>query len=158
MTSVDLLAALAIAVGLAGILFPVLPGSLLILAAVLFWAVEVGETAGWVVFTVATVLLATGTIVKYALPGRSMKRAGVPNSTLALGAVAGIVGFFVIPVVGLLVGFVGGVYAAEVRRVGPEAARRTTTAALKAVGASILIELAAGLLAAMTFVVGVVVT
>lgn len=158
MTLVDLLAALAIAIGLVGILFPVLPGSLLILGAILVWAVQVDQTAGWVVLAVATVLLAIGSIVKYTVPGKSMKRAGVPNSTLAVGAVLGVVGFFVIPVVGLLVGFVVGVYAAEVRRVGQQSARRTTVAALKAAGASILIELAAGMLAAMVFVIGLFVT
>lgn len=156
--TVDLLAALAIAVGLAGIIVPVLPGSLLILGAVLVWAVLIGETAGWAVFAVATTFLVIGTIVKYAVPGRRMKTAGVPNSTLMLGAAVAVVGFFVIPVVGFLVGFVVGVYAGEVRRVGHAEARRTTVHALKAVGLSVLIELLAALLAAATFAVGVMVT
>lgn len=158
MTFVDLLAALAIAIGLAGIIVPVLPGTLLILGSLLVWALAVGEPAGWVVFAVATVLLATGTVIKYAVPGQRMKRAGVPSTTLFAGAVLGIVGFFVIPVVGLLVGFVVGIYLTEVRRVGATPAKETTLTALRAVGLSILIELAAGLLAAVTFVVGVVVT
>lgn len=158
MTLVDLLAALAIAVGLAGIIVPVLPGSLLILGALLGWAVYVGETAGWVVFAVATTFLVLGTIVKYAVPGKRLKSVGVPNSTLLVGGLVGVVGFFVIPIVGFVVGFVGGVYAAELRRVGQRAARGTTVAALKAVGVSILIELTAALLAAVTFAVGVAVT
>ncbi|QIX26441.1 DUF456 domain-containing protein [Nocardioides sp. JQ2195] len=158
MTLVDVIAALAIAIGLVGIIFPALPGSLLILAAALVWAVQVDQGAGWVVFAVITALLAAGSIVKYTVPGKGMRRAGVPGSTLALGAVLGVIGFFVIPVLGLVVGFVVGVYAAEVRRVGQVAARRTTMTALKAVGVSILIELAAGMLAALTFAVGVVVT
>lgn len=155
---VDLLAAVAIAVGLAGIIAPVLPGTLLILAALLAWAIAIGETTGWIVFAIGAALLAVGTAVKYVVPGRRMKASGVPNSTLLLGAVVGIVGFFVVPVVGLPLGFVGGVYAAEQRRVGPVAARSTTVAALKAVGLSILIELAAGLLAAAVFVAGAVLT
>lgn len=155
---VDLLVALAIAVGLAGIVVPVLPGSLLILGALLAWAIAIGETTGWVVFSIAAAFLVIGTTVKYVVPGRRMKSSGVPSSTLLIGAVLGIVGFFVIPVVGLPVGFVAGVYAAEHRRVGQVAARSTTVAALKAVGLSILIELAAGLLAAMTFVVGAILT
>ena len=70
----------------------------------------------------------------------------------------GVVGFFVIPVVGLIVGFVLGVYLAELNRVGREAAWPATTHALKAVGLSIMIELAATMLAAATWVVGVVLT
>jgi uncharacterized protein YqgC (DUF456 family) len=155
---VDVLALVAVAVGLAGILVPVLPGSVLILGALLTWAILVGETAGWVVFVVAAGLLVLGTVVKYAVPGRRMKSAGVPTSSMMIGAVAGVVGFFVIPVVGLPIGFVLGIYAAEFQRVGGTEARRTTVAALKAVGLSILIELAAGLFAAVSLVVGIVLT
>jgi hypothetical protein len=68
------------------------------------------------------------------------------------------VGFFVIPVIGLLVGFPVGVYLAERRRVGADAAWPSTRAALRAMGASILIELLAGLLATATWVTGVVLT
>ena len=158
MTLVDVLALLAVAIGLAGILVPVLPGSVLILGSLLAWAILVGETAGWVVFAVAAAFLVVGTIVKYAVPGRRMKSAGVPTSTMVIGAVAGIVGFFLIPVIGLPLGFVVGIYAAEFQRVGQGEARRTTVAALKAVGLSILIELTAGLFAAAALVVGIVVT
>ena len=70
----------------------------------------------------------------------------------------GIVGFFVIPVVGLLIGFVLGVYLAELRRVGSAAAWPATVHALKAVGLSIVIELVASLLAATTWALGVVLT
>lgn len=155
---VDVLALLAVAVGIVGIVVPVLPGSLLILGALLAWAIAVGETAAWAVFAVATTLLVVGTVVKYLVPGRRMKSAGVPSSTLFLGAVAGIVGFFVVPVVGLPLGFVLGVYAAEQHRLGATEARRTTVAALKAVGLSILIEMTAALLAAVVLVVGIVIT
>jgi uncharacterized protein len=157
-TLVDVLALLAVAVGLAGILVPVLPGSLLILGAVLAWAIVVGETAGWVVFGIAAALLVLGTVVKYAVPGRRMKTAGVPTRTMLVGGAAAIVGFFVIPVVGLPLGFVLGIYLAEVQRVGQTDARRTTVAAVKAVGLSILIELGAGLCAAVVLVAGVLLT
>ena len=42
--------ALAIAVGLAGILVPILPGSVLILGGVLVWALDVGGATAWAVF------------------------------------------------------------------------------------------------------------
>jgi len=157
MVATDLLTGLAIAVGLVGIVVPVLPGSLLVVAAILVWAVITATTTGWVVFAVATVLLAAGAVVKYAVPGRRLKADGVPNHTLLAGAALGVVGFFVVPVVGLLIGFVLGVYLSELRRVGRALAWPTTRSALRAVGASILIELAAGLLAALTWLVGAIV-
>jgi uncharacterized protein YqgC (DUF456 family) len=154
----EVLVALAIAVGLAGILVPVLPGSILVLAAVLVWAVQVGGGVAWTVFAVVTVLLVVGSIVKYAVPGRHLKAAGIPASTQWAGAALGIVGFFVVPVVGIFLGFVLGIYLAEHRRVGSARAWPSTVQALRAVGLSILIELAAGVLAAGVWVVGVVVT
>ncbi|MCW2762693.1 MAG: hypothetical protein JWR85_2894 [Marmoricola sp.] len=158
MTGVEILVALAIAVGLVGVIIPLLPGSLLVLGAVLVWAWDVGTSTGWVVFAVATTFIALGSIVKYVVPGRRLKVNGIPSSTLLLGGVLGIVGFFVIPVVGLLIGFVIGVYLAELRRVGAEAAWPATVHALKAVGLSILIELLACMCAAATWALGVVLT
>jgi uncharacterized protein YqgC (DUF456 family) len=156
MATVDLLVGLAVLVGLVGIVVPVLPGSILILGAVLVWATASATAVGWVVFALVTTLLVVGGIVKYAVPGRGLKTAGVPSRTLVAGGLLGIVGFFVIPVVGLVVGFVLGVYLAELQRVGLDAAWSSTRAALQAAGLSLLIELAAGLLAAAAWLVGAV--
>lgn len=156
MTLTDAAVALAIAVGLAGIVVPVLPGSVLVLAAILVWALEVGTGTAWAVFAVATTFLVVGNVVKYVVPGRRLRTAGVPTSTLWLGGLLGIVGFFVIPVVGLFAGFVLGIYLSERRRVGADEAWPATVHALKAVGLSLLIELVAAVLAAGTWVVGVI--
>ena len=156
MAVTDALVALAIVVGLVGIVVPVLPGTLLILAAVLVWALDVAAPVGWVVFGVVAALLTTGGVVKYVVPGRRLQLSGVPRRTLILGGLVGLVGFFVVPVVGLLIGFVLGVYICEVQRVGPRMARPSTMAALRAVGLSVLIELAAGLLAALLWLVAAI--
>jgi uncharacterized protein YqgC (DUF456 family) len=154
-TGTNILVGLGIAVGLVGIVLPGLPGSLLVAAAVLVWALAVGSTTGWLVFGVAAAFLLLGTVVKYAVPGRRMKRDGIVTSTLLAGAVLGVVGFFVVPVVGMVIGFVVGVYLAEWRRLGGhERAWPSTVAALKAVGLSILIELLAALAAALTWAFG----
>ena len=158
MSATEVLVALAIAVGIAGIIVPVLPGTLLVLGAILVWSVQVGTSTGWAVFTVATLLLVGGTVVKYLVPGRRLKASGVPNRTLLVGALLAFVGFFVIPVIGMFIGFVLGVYLAERTRVGGGQAWPSTVAALKAVGVSILIELVAAFLAAVTWVVGVMAT
>jgi uncharacterized protein YqgC (DUF456 family) len=154
----EVLVAVAILGGLVGVLAPILPGLLLVLVAILVWAVDEGSPTAWTVFAVATAILVVGSIVKYAVPGRRLKTSGIPSSTTWFGVALGIVGFFVIPVVGLFIGFVLGVYLAEHRRVGSAAAWPSTKEALRAVGVSILIELAAGMLAALTWVAGVVAT
>ena len=158
MSGVELLVALAIAVGLVGIVVPVLPGSALVLLAVLGWAWWLGNPTGWVVFALAAAVLILGGVVKFLLPHRRLKDAGVPASTQWIGAALGVVGFFVIPVIGLFVGFVLGVYLAELRRLGPNGAWPSSRRALSAIGIGILIELAAALTATLIWVTGVVLT
>ncbi len=158
MSPVEVLVALAIAIGLVGVLVPVLPGSILVLGAILVWAWDVGGSTAWAVFAVAAVILVSGGVVKYLVPNRRLKVAGIPASTQWVGAGVGIVGFFVVPVIGLFLGFVLGVYLAEYRRVGSAAAWPSTKRALRAVGLSILIELAAGVAATFVWIAGVIVT
>jgi len=153
-SEVELLVGLVILVGLVGIVVPVLPGSILILGAVLVWTVSDGSGTAWTVFALATTLLVAGAIVKYVIPGRGLRSSGVPNRTIMFGGLLGIVGFFVVPVIGLVIGFVLGVYLSEVRRVGRHLAWPSTVAAMKAVGLSIFVELVAGLLAAGVWTVG----
>jgi uncharacterized protein YqgC (DUF456 family) len=151
---VELLAGVAILVGLVGIVVPILPGSTLIVLSVLAWAAYTGTGTAWLVFTLATTLVVTGQIVKYVVPGRGLRTAGVPGRTIVLGGILGIVGFFVLPLVGLPLGFVLGVYLAELQRVGRQPAWPSTVSAVKAVGLSLLVELVAGLLAAASWLVG----
>ena len=158
MSLLEVVVALAILVGLVGVLVPILPGLVLVLAAILVWAVDEGSGTGWVVFAVAAAVLVAGTVVKYAVPNRRLKTSGIPSSTTWFGVALGVVGFFVIPVIGLFIGFVLGVYLAEHRRVGAAAAWPSTRLALKAVGVSILIELAAGIVAALVWLVGALAT
>lgn len=155
----EVLVGLAVLVGLFGVVVQVLPGSLLVLAAVVLWGVVTGGTVGWAVAAVAVLATAVAGVVKYLLAGRHLKRAGVPSSTLVWGGVAGVIGFFVIPVVGILVGFVGGTYLAEWVRVRePRAAWRATVAAMQATGLTILVELAGALVCAAAWGAGLALT
>jgi uncharacterized protein YqgC (DUF456 family) len=151
-----ILVALAIAVGLAGILVPLLPGTLLIWLAVGVWALAEGTRTAWVVLGVVTLLLGAGILVKYLWPVKRMRAADVSGKTLAVGGVLGVVGFFVIPVVGLVVGFVGGVYLAEfAQRRDQRRAWAATVHAVKGVLLSVGVELLAGLLATAVWIAGV---
>ncbi|MGH3613126.1 MAG: DUF456 domain-containing protein [Pseudonocardia sp.] len=152
-----LIAGLLIVVGLAGIVLPVLPGLLLVLAGIAVWAIPRGDAVGAAVLGSAAAIIVIGSVAKYLLPGRQLRDAGVPGSTIALGVVLGVVGFFVIPIVGLVVGFVLGIYLAELARLRDRtAAWPSTRRALAAVGWSLLIELVAGLLATSVWVGGLV--
>ena len=67
MTLTEVVIAILIAVGIAGIVVPVLPGTILVLGAILVWATEVGTSTAWIVFAVAATFLVIGAVVKYAL-------------------------------------------------------------------------------------------
>jgi len=150
-------AGVLIVAGLVGVVSQVLPGLVVVLAGVAVWAIPRGDALGWWVFGIAGALLVVGTVVKYVVPGRQLKDAGVPGRSLLLGAVLGVIGFFVVPVVGLFLGFVAGVYLAELGRLGSSsAAWPSTRHALRAVGWSIVIELAAALLMTATWITGLV--
>lgn len=154
----ELLIGLAVLAGLVGIVLPVLPGALIIGAAILVWAILTGTTAAWVVFAIALGLLLGSGIVKYTWPGQRLRDGGVPTRTLIVGGVLGIVGFFVVPVVGLVLGFLLGAFLAELVRLrAARPAWGSTWAATKAVGLSMLVELAGALAAAGLWLAAVVV-
>lgn len=149
-------AILIFVVGVLGIILPVLPGLLLCLGAVLLWAGATGGALAWSTFAVAALLYVLGVALQVLLPGRRMKREGVGGRTLVLGVVGAVVGFFVIPVLGLPVGFVLGVFGAEYARFRElDRAWAATTSALRGVLHSMGIELVTALLIAVTWTGGV---
>lgn len=152
-----MLCALLMLVGLVGVVIQILPGSLLILGALVLWASESGEGRSWIIVAMGVLALAGAAVGKYLLAGRGLKKASVPNSTLLWGGVAGAVGFFVIPVVGLALFFVGGVFVAEYLGKRNKAdAWRSTKAAIRATGVTILVELAGALIAIGAWVLAVI--
>lgn len=153
----DLFVGLVIVVGLVGAVIQVYPGLLLVGGAIAVWGLVTGGTLGWTMVAVALSIIVAGMFVKFLIAGRYLGREGVPNRSILIGGLFGIVGFFVIPVIGLFVGFVGGIFLAEWQRLQqPQAAKDATIVALKATGISILVELAAALLLTMAWIVALI--
>jgi uncharacterized protein YqgC (DUF456 family) len=153
------LVALVIVVGLIGIVLPLLPGTLLVFAAIAVWAVVEHNIVAWVTLGVVTAVLAVSTLIKYLWPARRMRAADVSTWSLLAGAVLGIIGFFVIPLLGLVIGFVLGIYLAELaKRRDQRIAWTSTKHALKGVALSVGVELCGALLATAAWAVGVYVT
>jgi uncharacterized protein YqgC (DUF456 family) len=153
------LVALVIAIGLIGIVVPLLPGILLVYAAILVWALVEHNVTSWVTLAVVTVLIGATTLTKYMWPMKRMRAADVGTFPLLAGAVLGIIGFFVIPIVGLVIGFVLGVYLAELaNRRDQRVAWTSTKHALKGVALSVGVELAGALLATVAWAFGVYLT
>lgn len=146
---------LAIVVGATGVIVPVLPGSLLIGVSLLVWALVIGSPLGWVVFGIGAALVAAGMSSSAVLTGRAMKKQSIPSRSIIIGLMVGVVGFFVIPVVGLLVGFALGLFLSELaRQRAMRPAVASSLAALKATGLGMLAEFGFASLAAGTWATG----
>ncbi|MGH3726012.1 MAG: DUF456 domain-containing protein [Mycobacterium sp.] len=144
-----LLVALGIAIGMVGIVVPMVPGTTLVVLSIGAWSLFESTTKAWVVLGIVVALAIATTAVKYVWPAKRMREAGVPTLSLVIGGAAAIVGFFVIPVLGLVLGFVLGIYLAEfIRRNSQKQAWGSTVAAVKAVATSIGIEMVGAMVSA----------
>lgn len=147
---------LLILLGAAGVVVPVLPGSILIALSLLAWAIAVSSPVGWVVFVVGLLLVTAGMLSSAVLTGRAMRRRQIPGRSILAGLALGIVGFFVIPVVGLLIGFALGLLGSELARQRSFAAALSSSmAALRATGLGVLAEFGFASLAGSTWIIGV---
>lgn len=147
-----------IIVGCVGIVIPVLPGSILALIGLVIWAFVVQAPEGWMVLALGGTLLIAGLSSSLVLTSSKLKRRAIPNRTLLFGVVGAVVGMFVIPVVGLLIGFVLGLLLSEtVRNRNLTTALETSWIAAKAMGLGMLVELSCALLASLTFIVGAII-
>ncbi|WP_018775421.1 DUF456 domain-containing protein [Arthrobacter sp. 131MFCol6.1] len=153
---VTLLCGLAIVVGVAGTIIPVLPGSILIGASLLAWALWGGAGAtGWVVFGIGMMFVLAGMAASAVLTGRKLKEHSIPSRSVVVGLVLGVAGMFVIPVVGLFVGFAAGLLLSELQRTRVfGTAVASSWAALKATGLGMIVEFGLACLAASTWVIG----
>lgn len=105
------LVAAAIIVGIFGTILPIIPGVWLAWAATLAFGIAEGFGAlGVVAFIVITGLAIWGTYLGFRIPQRQSADDGLRIVEQLLAAVLGIIGMFVIPVVGLPIGFAVGVF------------------------------------------------
>ncbi len=148
------LVALAVLVGVVGVVVPILPGLLLVALAVAWWA---AAHQAWWLLALVVALACTATAAKYALPARAA-RDSASTPALAVGALAALVGFFMLPVIGMIVGFLVGVLVSElIRRRDLTQAWRATRESAKAIGLGMAVELAAAIAIAGAWVAALLV-
>ncbi|WP_328501112.1 DUF456 domain-containing protein [Streptomyces sp. NBC_00457] len=137
-----LLVGVVIVLGLCGVLVPGVPGSWLVWAAVMWWALQDPQPVAWWVLVGATVALLLSQVVRWTLPPRRLRASGAtPRMGVYAGAGA-FLGFILIPVLGTIPGFVGGIYLYERLRLGRHGeARAALRTAMRNGGSSVLAEL-----------------
>jgi uncharacterized protein YqgC (DUF456 family) len=141
-----LLGAVGVLVGLVGTVVPGLPGLLLVFAVgTVSLLLQDASGSAWAVVGLLGVLAAGGTALSTVLPARRAVEDGAPSGSLALALAGAVVGFFVLPVLGLVVGGVLGLLVAEWRRIGALGpAWRSSRRVLGAYGIGVLLEVVVG--------------
>lgn len=139
--------AVAMVVGALGTVVPLLPGLALVWGAGLVYGLVQGfEAVGIVAFGLMTVLAVAAAVAGYVVPQRRAAGAGASGTSMWLGVVGAVVGFFVVPIVGLPLGGVLGVYVGEhLRTRDARVAWRATRATVVGFGVAALIQFAAAL-------------
>ncbi|MEU5218088.1 DUF456 domain-containing protein [Streptomyces sp. NPDC020807] len=142
-----LLVATVMLFGLFGVLTPGVPGTWLVWAAMLWWSLHERTDLAWILLACSTGLLLLTQVVVWQLPPRRFRGGGVNRRLVGYAGAGALLGFVLVPVVGAVPGFVGGIYLAERLRLGGHGqARAATRAAMRAAGTSVLVELFACLL------------
>ena len=154
------LVGVAMAVGLVGTIVPIVPGLILLWAAALAFGIAEGfDGPGAVLFATITLVALAGEVVGLILPQRSAGRAGAGRWSLWLGAAVGLVGFFVVPVVGMPIGGALGIYVGEhLRTRDARTAWRATWATLKGFGLAALAQFGTGLAMVVLWLTWVIAT
>lgn len=117
-TIVTVVALVAMFIGLLGTVLPVLPGTILIFAAALIYALLEGfEIIGWPTLVVLALLTLIATTADIWASSIGAKMGGASIWSLIVGMLGGIVGLAVFSIVGAILGAVLGVLLTEVIRV-----------------------------------------
>ncbi|MFI1504138.1 DUF456 domain-containing protein [Streptomyces sp. NPDC020597] len=137
-----LLVGLVVLLGLCGVLVPGVPGSWLVWAAIWWWALEDPQPVAWAVLVGATVALFVSQVVRWSLPPRRLRESGATPRMAVYAGLGAFLGFFLIPVLGAVPGFIGGIYLSERLRLGRHGeARAALRRAMRSGGSSVLVEL-----------------
>ena len=154
MFHVALVVAIVMAIGLIGTVIPFVPGLPLIwIAALVYGLVEEFDGPGITAMVLISGLMVAGIGAKYALAGRSARRSGAPTSTIVFAGVLAFIGFFVIPVIGAVIGGILGILLAERLRLGDWGAAFSSTKAVTiSLGVGVMLEIVAGLLMILCWV------
>lgn len=148
-----LLVGVVLLLGLCGVLVPGVPGSWLVWAAVMWWALEEPRPVAWWVLVGTTSVLLLSRAVRWGLPPRRLEESGATPRMAVYAGVGAVLGFVLVPVLGAIPGFIGGIYLAERLRLGRHGeAVAAVRLAMRSGGSSVLAELFACLLVAGAWV------
>jgi uncharacterized protein YqgC (DUF456 family) len=109
-----IIAFIAMIVGLAGLVIPLIPGLIIIWLAALGYGIATGfDTLGWIMFAVMTVLMIAGSQLDHLLMGAQAYKKGAPLWAILIALVMYIAGSFVVPIIGGIVAAILALFIVE---------------------------------------------
>lgn len=156
----ELLIAILMAIGILGTVIPLIPGLALVWIAGGLWAYfDGGDGTRMWLFALMTLFAVIGYAAQFLLPAAATTSSKPPKNTLLIGGLAGLVGFFVIPIIGAPIGFMAGVYTNYFLNTGDSTkAWALTLKTAVAFGWAILIQVFCSVLIALTWIFGLIIT
>ena len=70
---VSVITGVLLVIGALGTIFPILPGSILVIIGLLIWAIVIGGPVGWTVFGIGLLLSGSGMAASALLTGKRLK-------------------------------------------------------------------------------------
>jgi len=118
-TTVLVLAALVMVVGLVGTVVPVIPGTVLIFVAALGYALLEGfQSVGWPTLVLMGVMALVATTADIWVSSVGAKVGGASGWSVVVGLIGGLIGFLFLSLLGAILGAVLGVLLTEILRLG----------------------------------------
>jgi uncharacterized protein YqgC (DUF456 family) len=147
---------LVMAIGLVGTIVPVLPGVTLVWGAGLAWAIlDGGDFLHWSLFAVMTIFFISAHALGIYLPSKTTSGPENPKWTFLFASLCAVIGFFVVPIIGVPLGFIVGVFIRQLiasrefhRALG------ATGKTLRALGIVVLVQCACAIAIAATWAIG----
>lgn len=146
------------AIGLIGAVIPIVPGLIVIWAAILAYAAffDHWQAIHPLIFVLITLIVVVFSTADLWLPMLGAKKTGASGKGMLLGIVGAIVGTFLLPVVGTIIGYIVGILVAEfMRHREARPALKSSFGALLGWGIGTLLELVGCILVILIFVVRV---
>lgn len=156
----ELLIAIIMAIGIVGTVIPFIPGLALVWLAGAIWAYfDGGDGKHLWLLAAMTLITAFGYAAQFLIPAKAATMDSPPKGTLYIGGVAGLIGFFLIPVIGAPIGFLFGIYASNLARNGNSSqAWASTMRTAVAFGWAMILQVICAVLVGLTWLVGLIIT
>jgi uncharacterized protein len=156
----ELLIAILMAIGIVGTLIPFIPGLALVWFAGALWAFfDGGDGERMWLLAVMTLFTVIGFAAQFVIPAKAATSEQPAKGTLFVGGISGLVGFFVVPVIGAPIGFLIGIYLMNLlNSKNSDQAWQLTIKTTVAFGWAMIIQSICAVLVGFTWIVGLIIT